>query len=169
MKLFNVKDEYINHLRQFEPKVLFNKNEKRPYVGVVYAIDDFNYYIPLASPKDKFLRMKNSKDFHKINGGKYGAINFNKMIPIMNTELIVLDIEKEEDAKYKNLLRNQYQVLQRMSDIIARKSTNIYALFISTDELTESDRKIKERCCDFRLLEEKMKEYMLYKDTTLTE
>jgi protein AbiQ len=83
MRLYNVKNDYIDYLRKFESKVLFNKNEKRPYVGVVHAIGDTNFYVPLSSPKAKFASMKNAKDFHKIAGGKYGIINFNKMIPII--------------------------------------------------------------------------------------
>ncbi|MCL1820497.1 MAG: type III toxin-antitoxin system ToxN/AbiQ family toxin [Oscillospiraceae bacterium] len=160
MRLYNVKDEYISYLRQFEPKVLFNKEEKRPYVGVVFEIDALKYYVPLSSPKPKFARMNNAKDFHKIAGGTYGAINFNKMIPIRDSELIPIDIEKEKNESYKNLLRNQYAALSNMTEIILRKSTNIHALFMTDKELTENDKRVKDRCCDFLLLEKKMFEHI---------
>lgn len=104
--------------------------------------------------------MSNMKDFHKISGGTYGAVNFNKMIPVSNFSLILIDIEKESDENYKNLLRNQYRALLAMSDVILRKSENIYKLFITDNEnLSEYDKKVKSRCCNFLLLEKKMHEY----------
>jgi len=163
IRLYNVKDGYVDYLRKFEPKVLFNKQEQRPYVGIVYTIGLINYYVPLASPKAKYANMKNAKDFHKIAGGKYGAINFNKMIPIMNQELIEIDIDNEPDDNYRNLLKNQFRELVNMKDIIYRKSNGIYELFFSKEELSPNDIKIKDRCCDFKLLEQKMNEYIAFK------
>jgi len=167
MQFYNIKDKYIDYLRKFEPKVLFNKDEKRPYVGVVFALGKTNYYVPLASPKAKFAHMNNSKDFHKIAGGKYGAINFNKMIPVHESVLIKLDIEKEKDEFYKNLLRNQYNVLVTMKDILFRKSSAIYTLFIGCAKLSEHDIRIKDRCCNFLLLEQKMQEYIAESKTLI--
>ena len=159
LKLYNVNESYINYLRTFEPKILSNKNESRPYVGVVCTVNLVDYFVPLASPKEKYAKMNNSKDFHKIAGGRYGAINFNKMIPVLNTELIEIDIEAHPDIKYRNLLRNQFVELLSIKDVIIRKSKGIYDLFVSTDTLSAFDEKVKERCCNFTLLEEKMKEY----------
>ncbi|MCL2814814.1 MAG: type III toxin-antitoxin system ToxN/AbiQ family toxin [Oscillospiraceae bacterium] len=166
MELYNVSDFYIDYLRNFEPEVLFNKHEKRPYVGVVYVINSINYYVPLASPKTKYNNMKNSKDFHKIDGGKYGAINFNKMIPVGDEELIKVDINNEPNYAYKNLLTNQFRELINLKNIIYRKSQGVYDLFTTKEKLTPSDIKIKKRCCDFILLEQKMNEYILKKQET---
>lgn len=82
MRLYRIKQEYIDYLRTEEPKVLENKNERRPYIGIILFINNITYYVPLSSPKNKYKTMKNTKDFHKIAGGVYGAINFNKMIPV---------------------------------------------------------------------------------------
>ena len=78
LKLFTIKDEFIDYLRKFDSRVLSNKQGKRPYVGIVCEINDSKYYVPLMSPKPKHLTMNNTKDFHKISGGKLGAINFSK-------------------------------------------------------------------------------------------
>ena len=43
MKFYNIKDEYINYLKK--------------------------YYTPFTSPKEKHRKMKNTKDFRKINQG----------------------------------------------------------------------------------------------------
>ena len=49
MKIYKIKEDYIEYLRAKEPKVLKNKNEKRPYVGTVLEITGFTYFIPLSS------------------------------------------------------------------------------------------------------------------------
>ena len=48
--------------------------------------------------------MKNGPDFHKIDGGRQGAINLNNMIPIPSSELILVDINNIPDKDYRNLL-----------------------------------------------------------------
>ena len=167
MKVYRIKDEYISYLRSKEQQILKNKNGKRPYVGVILMINNFNYYVPLSSPKPKHKTMKNSKDFHKIAGGTYGAINFNKIIPVPNECIISFRFENEENKEYRSLLQNQYKVISTLEEIIKKKSEMIYKLFHTNDEdLTSADLKIKYRCCDFDLLEQMCKEYNLHnKDT----
>ena len=160
MKVYRVKDDYITYLRTKEERVLKNKNERRPYVGVVLTINDLNYYVPLSSPKKKHKTMKNAKDLHKIANGKYGAINFNKIIPVPTECIISLRCEDEEDEEYRLLLQNQYNVIKNMDDVLVNKSKGIYKIFHTSDEdLTPADLKVKRRCCDFDLLEEMCKEY----------
>ena len=77
MKFYHIKDDFITFLRQFDQKVPDNKNESRPYVGVVLEIETIKYYAPFTSPKLKHKKMKNGKDFRKINNGIYGAIKRN--------------------------------------------------------------------------------------------
>ena len=81
MTIYNSKNDYIQFLRTFDTKIEENKNEKRPYVGIVLQIGSIEYYAPLTSPKPKHKNMKNSKDFRKIENGKYGAINFFDVLP----------------------------------------------------------------------------------------
>ena len=55
MKLYIISDKYINYLRKFDKKVYDNKEDTRKmtrkYLGVVLKINNFNYYVPLSSPK----------------------------------------------------------------------------------------------------------------------
>ena len=88
MKFYHIKDTYIDFLRKYDEKVPENKNESRPYVGIVLTIGDIEYYAPFSSPKPKHKKMRNTKDFRKIGGGLYGAINFNNMIPVVKSALI---------------------------------------------------------------------------------
>jgi protein AbiQ len=112
MKFYNIKDDYIRFLRNYDDKVAENKKESRPYVGVVLEIDGVKYYAPFTSPKPKHQKMKNGKDFRKINQGRYGAINFNNMIPVPDAALLEKDIANETDRQYRRLLQNQYSAIK---------------------------------------------------------
>lgn len=165
MKVCKIKEEYIEYLRTKDLRVLTNKKEKRPYIGIVYTINGLNYYIPLSSPKPKHKKMKNTKDFHKIKNGEYGAINFNKMLPVKEECIISFDFKDEPDKKYRLLLQNQYKEISFLEDIIKKKSENIYKLFHTEDsKLTEADLSVKNRCCNFDLLEHMCKEYIEKED-----
>ena len=160
MRLYNIKDSYIDHLRKFDHRVCINKNATRPYVGVVYTINNIKYYLPLTSPKEKYAKLKNTKDFHKIAGGTYGAVNLNNMIPVLDTALIEININNHPNAQYRNLLRNQFSQLINMKELLHRKAETLYKLCTTTANVSENDSKIKSRCCNFVLLEEKMQEYV---------
>ena len=72
---------YCDYLRKSDPCVPYTMDQKeaRPFIGIVLTLNDYDYYAPLTSPKPKHLHMKNQVDFLKINGGVWGAINFNNM------------------------------------------------------------------------------------------
>lgn len=161
MKFYHIKNDYINFLRQFDSKVPENKNETRPYVGIVLEINSTKYYAPFSSPKPKHKKMKNGKDFRKINNGIYGVINFNNMIPVVDSELILIDIDHIEDVKYRRLLQNQYNAIKKDANAILRTAQNLRTLiFADENTLSEHDKIVKSRCCDLKLLEEK---FILYK------
>ena len=130
MRFYHISDKYINYLHSFDEKVADNKHESRPYIGVVVQIGVVNYYAPFTSPKPKHLKMKNSIDFRKIHGGKYGAINFNNMIPVPNEALILINIEKEPNLKYRRLLQNQYIAIEKDMEAIAKTARKLRTLLL---------------------------------------
>ncbi|MDR1320575.1 MAG: type III toxin-antitoxin system ToxN/AbiQ family toxin, partial [Gracilibacteraceae bacterium] len=81
---YHTNTDYCDFLRKSDPCVPYTMDQKftRPFVGIVFFVNSYNYYAPLTSPKPKHLCMKNQVDFLKINGGAWGAINFNNMIPV---------------------------------------------------------------------------------------
>ena len=160
MRFYHIRDSYIDFLRKYDTKVSKNKPESRPYVGVVLQIDDIKYYAPFTSPKEKHLKMKNGKDFRKIHGGEYGAINFNNMIPVPDKALLELDIDNEPDEKYRRLLQNQYRAIQKDLVSITNTARKLRTLVLKEDEeLSEFDKKVKARCCDLKMLESRYIEY----------
>ena len=160
MQLYNVTDSYVNFLRNFDLKVPENKVEKRPFVGIVFSISGDNFFVPLSSPKPKHRRMKNGPDFHKIDGSRQGAINLNNMIPIPSSELILVDINNIPDKDYRNLLNSQLRFLNSIQDLLKKKAKDLYQLVGSNDEiLSDIQIKIKQRCIDFPLLQNKSRLY----------
>lgn len=156
LRIYRVRDDYVEFLRRFDSKnVKYNKDGKRPYVGVVLQIETFRYFAPLASPKLKHLNMKESIDFIKINNGKNGAVNLNNMIPIVEQAIIIVDIPSEPDLAYRNLLFDQAVFLSKNSEMISTKAAELYS------KVTKHNSYLRERCVDFKLLEAHIQEYSL--------
>ena len=103
--------------------------------------------------------MKSTIDFLKIDRGKLGAINFNNMLPVTKKNIIELDLDKdavnESEEKYIKLLKSQLYWLNRNSEILYKKSKNLYNKYLN-GTLNEN---ILKRCCNFKLLEEKCNKY----------
>ena len=160
-KLVKVDVNYCDYLRKFDNKVAYNKFEKelRPFVGVLFTIGDYEYFAPLTSPKPKHLKMKNTIDFLKLQNGKLGAINFNNMIPVKSKNYRVIYLNNESsleiESRYKELLKDQLTWLNKNYEQVINKSSKLYDLY-TNNKLNEQ---IKNRCCNFKLLEEKCSEY----------
>ena len=159
--LVRLDTKYCDYLREFDNKVPYNYNEKelRPFIGVLFKIDNIMYFAPLSSPKPKHQKLKSKLDFLKIDNGKLGAINFNNMLPVTTSNIIKLDLNKESltisEEKYIRLLKEQLFWLNRNSDKLYGRSKKLYNKYIDGT----LDKNISKRCCNFKLLEEKCKEY----------
>ncbi|MBQ9314449.1 MAG: type III toxin-antitoxin system ToxN/AbiQ family toxin [Clostridia bacterium] len=113
LRIVKVDSNYCNYLRIFDSKVIYNMDNKesRPYIGVLFEMNHFEYYAPLTSPKPKHLKMKNTIDFYKIKNGQLGAINLNNMIPVTNYNYTLINLNEkvfiEDKVKYLTLLKEQ--------------------------------------------------------------
>lgn len=153
LALYRVADDYINFLRKIDSEnIKFNKEEKRPYIGVVFKINDIKYFAPLTSPKKKYKTMKNSMDFIKIKNGEWGAINLNNMIPVIDEALLTLELDRE-DENYKMLLRHQIEYINDNAEKICEKAKKLYI------SVTKYHSFFKSRCAKFKELEKICKEY----------
>ena len=61
--IVRVDSNYCDYLRKFDTKVAYNMNEieLRPFVGILFRIEDCEYFAPLSSPKSKHKKMKSQK------------------------------------------------------------------------------------------------------------
>ena len=133
--------------------------ELRPFIGILFTVNGCEYFAPLSSPKLKHMHMKNNLDIVKIDGGRYGVVNFNNMIPVTpnNYELFDLNATPKNtyELKWQNLLKSQLLWLNKNIKNVKGKAINLYDKY-KTGKL---DVRIKSRCCNFILLEEKCREY----------
>ena len=161
LKIVRIDSDYCDYLRKYDNKIVYNKYEKelRPFIGVLFKIDNFEYFAPLSSPKLKHKFMKNTIDFLKIKDGELGAVNFNNMIPVTEKNYFLIYLNKRitniEDLKYQRMLRQQLNWLNTNYKQVENKSFKLYKLY-NEGRLPKN---IQERCCNFKLLEEKCKSY----------
>ena len=156
LKIYYISESYINYLRQFDKNVAYNKNNTRPYIGIVYTYNNYNYFAPLASPKPKH-RDINSKaiDIFKIKEGELGVVNINNMIPTPIEELTEV-LPTVTDIKYKKMLEGQLTFLNNNKAELFKKINHFQNMY-RKNHLSVS---ILNRCCNFTLLEEKFKKYV---------
>ena len=161
LKIVRIDSNYCDFLRKYDNRVIYNKNDKelRPFIGILFTIDDYEYFAPLSSPKPKHKKMKNTLDFFKIKDGELGAVNFNNMIPVKEKNYFLINLNEKvttiEEMKYQKMLREQLLWLNANYYQIKNKSMKLYNLY-NNGKLPEN---IKSRCCNFKLLEEKSEEY----------
>lgn len=159
--IVKVDSNYCDFLRKYENKVPYNAGEKelRPFVGILFNIGNCEYFAPLSSPKPKHSRLANTLDLIKIDNGKLGVINFNNMIPVNKSNYNIIDLNEKTNDKNKGarilLLKNQLRWLNNNRVDIYEKSSNLYKKYVNN--LLPIN--VRNRCCNFILLEEKCRDY----------
>lgn len=122
-------------------------------------VDEYEYFAPLSSPKAKHLNMKNNIDIVKIDVGWLGVVNFNNMIPVRKNNYELFDLKKipldTYELKRQNLLKSQLFWLNRNIKRVKGKVCNLYNKY-KNNKLPD---RLKSRCCNFILLEEKCNDY----------
>lgn len=168
LKLYIAKDDYINYLQIYDKNVKDNKKDgqPRPYVGVVLDINSIKYYIPLCSAKHpKHDRMNDTIDFIRIdvNGKLISILNISSMIPIPDSEIELLDMDFR-GSSYRGLLEDEIKVIRKKKDAIIGNANKLYSKITRFRNEPQNLNLVK-RCCNYSKLEEKMKEYILAKQT----
>lgn len=172
--LYSVSDRYIAYLRKSVPGVYDNKEgtraHTRKYLGVVFKIDHYNYYIPLSSPKPSdYMIQNNSKKIRKsiipierittLNSKGslelLGTLRISHMIPVPEIELLHYDLDNESDQQYKTMVQEQMIYIRKKKKKILSNAKLIYKQKKEND-LTANYVKT---ALDFKSLEVKCDEY----------
>nr|MBP3259072.1 type III toxin-antitoxin system ToxN/AbiQ family toxin [Bacilli bacterium] len=110
--IVKVNSKYCDYLRKYDSKVPYNSGlkELRPFIGVLFYIDNMMYFAPLSSPKPKHQRLRAKPDLIKIDDGKLGVVNLNNMIPVKENLIELIDLDRTSDdiseKQYIKLLKN---------------------------------------------------------------
>lgn len=84
LNFYIIDDKYIKYLSEFDKHIAYNKNETRPYIGVVIIVNEHYYFAPMFSPKTKHKTYKENLTFFKMLSVKekneLGIIRFSDMI-----------------------------------------------------------------------------------------
>lgn len=154
LRFYRIREGYIEYLNTKDRRVQYNKGQRRPYLGVVLEVNGHKYFVPMESPKKNHENIKPGVHIMRIDGGKYGLLGFNNMIPAKEFFLIPFDIAEEPDEHYRNLLWNQLEFCNAHRNEIYEHARKTY------EGVTVKKTPFLLRiCCDFQLLE---REYVKY-------
>lgn len=178
LKLYEISEEYVSYLRSFDNFVFSAKkedrNHTRKYLGIVYTINNYNYYIPLSSPK--------KTDYQMINGNRQirksivpiiritaqsgsgelelkGTLKLSNMIPVPSSELTLYNLDNESDLFYKALIHKELLFIRKNKDKIIQYAKVIYK------QKKEANPSVSylNSTVDFSLLEQKHDEFIAKK------
>ena len=162
--LIRVKQNYIKYLKTFDKNVQDNANEKsnKPFLGVLLQRENQKYFVPLSSPKEKHLKFIELEKENRLpidvflikelrSDKLIGILNINNMIPVRDNVIETFNMKKDKDY---TLLQKEYLYCIKNQKNIIKKANIVY------DLVTKHNKKsLIKRSCNFRLLEEKCKEY----------
>ena len=158
LRLYHIREGYVEFLHRADNRVQLNKGENRPYVGIVLKIGEYEYYVPLESPKPNHANIKSGGPVLKLDGGALGIMGFNNMLPVKKYQLIEFDILSVTDEKYRTLLLKQLAFIEKNKKIIYDRAATTYRK--ATDGKNPFYRKI---CCNFKKLESICDKYKVKK------
>jgi protein AbiQ len=151
LSICSVDSTYITYLKS-DPRLFSVYDNKeaiyshgRKYLGVVLEIKNFNYYVPLSSPKKAdfdnagHIRKSVIPIMRIITPDQNGVLElkatlrFSNMIPVPNCAIIPFNIYTEPDQNYKMLLIKEYNFIRSNQDSIFKNAEILY------EQRTKSD------------------------------
>lgn len=155
---YEIDSNYISFLAQFDQHLFQNakisQNFSRKYIGILFEINGTKYFAPLSSFKEKHKRLTETIDFIKI--GDMAVLNLNNIFPVPEGVYSLKDPATEKNLQYKTLLNNEIRIIKQKSEQIINNAKAVYKHKMTND----GKSKLSQRCLDFKLLEEKCKEWI---------
>lgn len=85
-----------------------------------------------------------------------GTLRISNMIPVPNTEILLYDVDREQDTKYKDIIKDEIAFLR---DPTNEKNIINKAKLVHKQKINSLDIKYLDNCVNYKLLEEKYIEY----------
>ena len=184
LKFYTINKDYINFLRSY-PKLsnVFDNKENtsnfyRKYLGVVLSINEYKYYVPLASPKNSdYIVTDNGKTIRKsiipiirivVENTQgilelKGTLKLSNMIPVPDNMLTYYDFSTETNTNYKFLMEKEYDFIKKNKKLILKNASILYKQKTKENELysiKEKTPKYLKTVVDFKYAEEIYKEFL---------
>lgn len=157
LKLYEINSDYITYLSAYAPHLFLNKQfhqkNERKFIGIILEVNNFQYFAPLSSFKEKHNNMKETIDFIKLKD--YAVINLNNMFPVPDNQYTYVDISNVKDSHYRSLLQAEYRIIKANEHKIKKNATIIYKHKL----LKGNDTPLAKRCNDFLILEQACNKY----------
>ena len=161
LNFYTVDLSYVNYLKNAEtqkrgfsrvPNMDYGNSRKPKFLcGVVLQINTMNYFVPVTSYKqqkpDNFL-------IYASNGQIVSSLRFNYMFPVPLTLVKERRISNEPNLAYRALLSQELQYCIKNQETIRSLAERTYKRV-----LLGKDPGLVVNSCDFKLLEEKYREY----------
>ncbi len=144
-KFYTVSDRYVEFLRIKYPNVYSNKADTRvhtrKYLGIVIKFSNYNYYIPVSSPKTTDYQLAGGeyvikksivpivRIIVKNRDGKKelkGTLRISHMIPVPDSELELYDLDNEPDSTYKDLVQGEMIFIRKNQEKILANANLLY-------------------------------------------
>ncbi len=111
LKLYEINSDYISYLRLYEPYLFYgNKapnHNSRKYIGMVLEINDFQYFAPLSSFKEKNCQ------YRALLISEYRVIQSQQKRIIKNAEIVYKNKIQNENNKSLSKRCNDFKVLEK--------------------------------------------------------
>ena len=151
--MYDIEKEYKDYLRKYDKRVSLKENRK--FYGILVTRDKIDYYVPFTSKVNKHTSSKLTINIKEKNQ-TIAKLLLNNMIPVNIEDAKMVAIEKEQYRDYYNK-EISYLRTPKLEEEIIRKISTMYQILEDEENLDyEFFQKV---CCNFKLLEEKCKEW----------
>lgn len=151
---YHVDQSYADKLREADGKVpnLGYQTHEKFFCGVVLEIDGMKYYAPISH--DTKARQTTFVIYRRKR--PLSSIKFSYMIPVPESAIELMDLEAiaEIDQKYSDLLQMERAYLDEHETEILKRAKAVYKIGCNKNHV------LNKYCCDFKKLEEKMKQIL---------
>ncbi len=171
MKIVQIDDDYIEMLRRQFPSIMnekrFHRTHSRKYLGIIFTIDNFNYYAPFSSPKVKDYNLDGSIKKNSIfaihmvkdgdNGEKVllGTIKLINMIPIPMKYVLGYSIKNEADLKYRDVVSDEFKWISENQSKISKRARQLYFFKANEEKMkNENNAKVYDSVLPFKEIEQ---------------
>lgn len=163
LKFYDIDKDYVDYLQSEErkvrgftrvPNMRYDTNREQKFLcGIVLEINQMAYYVPVTSYKKK----QNDNIIIEIPEDKNpikGSLRFNYMIPVPKQFVSLKNFNKEKPQQVL-LIKKEYNFVRKNEDKILKKALSTYNKVIKG-----KNHFLIKNSCDFKLLEEKCREYI---------